>query len=471
MTTFEQLIVHAVRNEPALCRSDILNVSLFGSPDCGRLFAAISDIFEDTGTGEPIDPVILSKKSGVSLERIAEIEAGCYLPRANGFYDWIRAQEQERAKVKLLSVLSREVDAYTKTGCFESAKVAELEELFGILKANGNGRHVPISCALSEIEPKEVPWLWPDFIPLGRASFIGGDPGAQKTFFCLDLAARLSRGLPWADGSRGIGPAKSFYLSVEDDIADTIRPRVDSLGGDPSMIAAYSVADKVPHLNLNTPAGLRRLEEEVVRIGNVRLVVIDPIIDFSGDIRPNATEEVRSLLTPLIQVAARQNFALILLGHLNKAQALSAIYRVSGTTGGWLGKCRAAFMVFRDPDDKILRHVIPLKANLARRDPAQLEFRIIDGQIDIRVSFDEVDADEMLNPQRGPSPREREEAAKWLDDYFAKQPEAPAVDVEAAARARGISLSTLRRAKKARGYLSRKRSESGGRSVWVWTKS
>lgn len=327
----------------------------------------------------------------------------------------------------------------------------------------------PLSLRLSEVEARNVPWLWRDFIPLGRATLISGDPGSAKTWFCLDLACRLSRGLPWPDGSLGIGSAQTIYLTVEDDIHDTIRPRVDSLGGDASMIFAYN-SDHPLHLDLNSPEGLKRLENEVIRLGNVKLVIVDPIIDFSGDVNPNTTEEVRALLTPLIRLAAKHNFALVLIGHLNKAQTLSAIYRAGGTTSGWLGKCRASFMIFRDLDDKSLRHIISVKANLARNDPTQLEFRINDGHLDIGVSTEEVDPDEQLNPQRGPSPRERDEATKWLNDFFAGRTDIPATEVEDAAKANTISESTLKRAKKAAGYRSVKRTDSGGKTIWVWTR-
>ena len=154
----------------------------------------------------------------------------------------------------------------------------------------------PMTLMLSDVEAKEVPWLWPGYIPLGRATLISGDPGSAKTWFLLNLAARLSKGQEWPDGTPGFRPAQTYYITVEDDLNDTIRPRIDSLGGDPAMVAAFN--SEVPlHLNLADPEGLKRLEAEIVRLGNVRLVVPDPIIDFSGETNPNPAEEVRALLT------------------------------------------------------------------------------------------------------------------------------------------------------------------------------
>ena len=54
MTTWEQLLIHGTRHQPARCRTEGLSVNLFASPDCRKIFTGISDIFEDTGAEEPI---------------------------------------------------------------------------------------------------------------------------------------------------------------------------------------------------------------------------------------------------------------------------------------------------------------------------------------------------------------------------------------------------------------------------------
>jgi hypothetical protein len=253
-------------------------------------------------------------------------------------------------------------------------------------------------------------------------------------------------------------------MTVEDDPHDTIRPRIETLGGDASQIAIFNSEHPI-HLDLSTPDGLQRLESEISTIGDIRLVCIDPIIDFSGAVNPNAGEEVRALLTPLIRLASKLNFALILVGHLNKAQTLSAIYRSGGSTSGWLGKCRASFMIFRDLDDKALRHVIPIKANLAPVDPPQIEFRISGGRLDAQVSTEEVDPEEHLNPQRGPDAEKRDAAAEWLAAFFGAQAEVSANEIFSAAKSAGFSEKTLKRAKKAVGVESRKTIAG-----WVWLR-
>ena len=127
-------------------------------------------------------------------------------------------------------------------------------------------------------------------------------------------------------------------------------------------------------------------------------------------------------------------------------------------------------MIFRDKDDKPLRHVIPIKANLARQDPPQLEFRINQGRLDIKISDQEVDVDDQLNPEAGRKPRERDDAVKWLTDTFIGQTEVPASDIEAAALRAGISARTLDRAKKAARIRSFQQNDPNGKRCWFWAQ-
>lgn len=328
---------------------------------------------------------------------------------------------------------------------------------------------VPLSTCLSDIKPQAVNWLWPDFIPSGSATLISGDPGCGKTWLSLDIAARLSRGTKWINGVPIEAAANIIYLSIEDDPASAIRPRFDSLGGDASRLFVYNVG-QAEHLDLSTEAGLVRIEMEIQRLGDVKLIVIDPVADFSGDMNPNKGEEVRALLGPLIGMAARLGFALLLIGHLNKSQSLSAIYRAGGSTSGWLGRCRAAFMVFRDQDDKKLRHVAPLKANYAHDDPPQIEFRLTQGQLEGRVSISEVDIDEQLQPRQGRRPREKDAAVDWLNSLFENRNEIPAQEIEELAKEKGFCSRTLKRAKTAANIISKRTKLPDSSIAWTWQR-
>ena len=48
----------------------------------------------------------------------------------------------------------------------------------------------------SEIEPKEVKWLWYPYIPFDKVTLLQGDPGNGKSKLMLSIAALLSNGEP-----------------------------------------------------------------------------------------------------------------------------------------------------------------------------------------------------------------------------------------------------------------------------------
>src|SRR5215218_565959 len=88
--------------------------------------------------------------------------------------------------------------------------------------------------ALSQIAPEPLRWLSPGRLAAGKITILDGDPGLGKSTLLCELAARISRGdpLPGAD-SESAAPRGVLLFSAEDDVFDTIRPRIDAAGGDP----------------------------------------------------------------------------------------------------------------------------------------------------------------------------------------------------------------------------------------------
>jgi archaellum biogenesis ATPase FlaH len=176
-----------------------------------------------------------------------------------------------------------------------------------------------VSRRLSEVEPEELDWLWLERVPLGKLTLLAGDPGLGKSFLTLDMAARVSRGEPWPDDPATLQPVGSVILfSAEDDLADTIRPRLDKADADVSRIMAvegvqWSDAEHdesgVRHFSLEND--LPRLEELITENPGTRLVVIDPISAFCGRTDSHKNSEVRALLSPLAQLASKHSVAVV----------------------------------------------------------------------------------------------------------------------------------------------------------------
>jgi len=160
----------------------------------------------------------------------------------------------------------------------------------------------PVITCLADVTPRPVEWLWPARIALGKLTLIVGDPGLGKSFITLDLAGRVSRGTAWPDNPQARrDPGGVVLLSAEDDLADTIRPRLDAAGADVRRIAAITTVkrfdpatgkDKFEPFNLT--AHLLALEQTIEQVGSCRLVIIDPISAYLGGTDSHKNADVRT---------------------------------------------------------------------------------------------------------------------------------------------------------------------------------
>ena len=99
---------------------------------------------------------------------------------------------------------------------------------------------IPSITNLEDVEPQEVQFLWPPYIPYGKLTILEGDPGLGKTFFSLFLCSAISTGglLPDQEGqpSIKINKGRVLFMTAEDGLADTVVPRLQKMGADRSMI-------------------------------------------------------------------------------------------------------------------------------------------------------------------------------------------------------------------------------------------
>jgi hypothetical protein len=93
----------------------------------------------------------------------------------------------------------------------------------GELSSCGVNAEEPILIRMASVAPQPLDWLWPGRIPLGKVSLLVGDPGQGKSLVAMDIAARVSRGLPWPDAPQGppapVGAV--LLLSADEDLGDT----------------------------------------------------------------------------------------------------------------------------------------------------------------------------------------------------------------------------------------------------------
>lgn len=125
----------------------------------------------------------------------------------------------------------------------------------------------------------------------------------------VPMPRKLSRMVRWSPCCE-IGSV--IFLSAEDDVADTIRPRLDQAGADVSKI--YAVAgthkdDKDGWFSLEYD--LHYLKQLLIQHLDTRLIIIDPISAYLGGVDSHRNSDVRGILAPLGTLAAEHNVAII----------------------------------------------------------------------------------------------------------------------------------------------------------------
>lgn len=183
----------------------------------------------------------------------------------------------------------------------------------------------------SDIIPEATDWLWEGWLAAGKMHLLGGSPGTGKTTISLSLAATLSSGGLWPDGSDA-DVGNVVIWSGEDGVEDALVPRLMASGADCDNVHFINSVSKGKETRFFDPAtDIEPLHRKLEEIGNVRLLIIDPIVSaVQGDSHKNA--EVRRGLQPLVELAGSLGCALLGITHFSKNTKQNApLERLTGS--------------------------------------------------------------------------------------------------------------------------------------------
>lgn len=328
---------------------------------------------------------------------------------------------------------------------------------------------------MSDITAEPIKWLWQGRIALGKITVIAGNPGLGKSQIMAATAAIVTNGWEWPDGAPATMSGSVIFLSAEDDAADTIKPRLIAAG---AIISDTYILDHVARINSHGTTAechfdlgqdLSYLEQVIVKVGNVRVVVIDPVSAYQGKVDANSNTEIRNLLAPLSKLAAKYGIAVLLITHLNKSKDQDPMARVIGSTG-LIAAARAGYAVIKDRNDPETRYFLPIKNNLGN-DRNGLAFTVEGVELEGEISTSKinwlpelVDANALLFSDEKFNKSSAKEADDFLKTRLSKGPQA-VKEVMEEAQAAGFSNGVIQRASKRLGVKKRK---EGIKGPWVW---
>jgi putative DNA primase/helicase len=236
---------------------------------------------------------------------------------------------------------------------------------------------------MSDVEPEAIDWFWPQRFALGKLGILGGLPGKGKGTLLSYLIACTTAGKPLPNGEGATPRGNVLVLSAEDAPGDTIKPRLIAAGADCSKVHVVSmVRDTAGNKGrFNLGADLDLLRQEIKRIGDVKLVTIDPVSSYiGGKVNNWSGAAVRDVLDPLADLAAELDVCVIAVMHFNKkTDVTSALLRLSDSSA-YGAAARHVYVTLDDPDNRDGYLLAKAKNNHAPKDQKSIRFTI-DGVI------------------------------------------------------------------------------------------
>ena len=225
------------------------------------------------------------------------------------------------------------------------------------------------SISADSVEQCDYSWWWEQKIARGKLNIVAGDPDLGKSTLLLGLAAVGTRGGLLPDGTRA--PLGSVVIvQCEDDIKDTVVPRLEAAGADLGKVKFLKCVrdpkkpDEEQFFDFDK---LPALEQMIDDLGDVALVIIEPVLAYMGERDSYKAQDVRRALGKAKDVAERTNTAFVMITHFNKASGFdgNALNRLQAS-GAYGQAVRSTWIVAPDKEDEDLkrRFFVPAKNNV-----------------------------------------------------------------------------------------------------------
>jgi hypothetical protein len=327
------------------------------------------------------------------------------------------------------------------------------------------------------IKLQSINWLWQGWLAAGKLHILGGAPGTGKTTLAMSIAATISSGGLWADGSRAVKGGVVIW-SAEDSPEDTLVPRLIQCGADLEQISFIGkVYDPEGERFFDPGTDIPTLRHDLNRIGEIRLLIVDPIVSaVTGNDHKNS--EVRRSLQPLVELASDGSCAVLGITHFSKNTAgRNPLDRITGSLA-FGALARVVWVTAKGNDDPPTRLLLRAKSNIGS-DDGGYEYSLLYSELtnnlgisaasvtwgehvdgSARMVLDAIESSDNDSQQSALA-----EAEEFLRNALGSAP-VPYESITLDAASLGITKSTLRRAKESLGVKSEKLGMSQG---WGWT--
>ena len=394
-------LLEQLSDDPAAAKVSLTLVdkAMFTLDHAGEIFAAVLECV-DLASPKPADVTATIRRNAsdrpvdgidpavclvVDLYRQASTSAQAY---SLGIARHAVAIEESHRQREVMTTL-RDVSLIAADRRLDPNDLDQIEQSIARLRdvheRRGASDRSLLLVPISEIASTPINWLWPQRILGDGLNIVTGPVGVSKSMLTVDLAARVTTGTRWPDGTGHATSGTVIMFGNEDDPGKIIRPRLAAAGAELKKVFVCQGTIRTGRKD-DEPAAMV-IERDVAQLRRAlggmpdcRLIVFDPLPDFiAAD--ENSSAEVRAVLMPLARLAQEFEVAVVAVLHQNKKNDLSAVQRIGGS-GAFAQVARVVLAVGEDPDDeatedfKKRRVMLVAKNNYGERNCGQM-YRLI----------------------------------------------------------------------------------------------
>ena len=209
---------------------------------------------------------------------------------------------------------------------------------------------------LDKVEMRPIEWLDKPFLQRSAFQLIAGPKGVGKGTWLARVTANMTRGVYGQ-------PRNVLLVSSEDSAAIDIRPRLKAAEGNDSRVCLV-------RSEFALPRDLGRLRDLALEIGDIGLIVIDPVGNHLDGADTDKEGAIRHALAGLNQLADDLDCTILGIRHLGKARLNGALAAVLGSVA-WVDLPRAVLAFAGDDEDDMVFHVQVVAGNRSGRSAAQ----------------------------------------------------------------------------------------------------
>lgn len=235
---------------------------------------------------------------------------------------------------------------------------------------------------------RRLNWIIKDVLPKAELGAVFGESGSGKTFFLLDMLARVAGGLNWF-GTPVKRKYRVAYVAAEGalGVQDRLQALTIAHGIDLGSLDLFVLGDQP---NMLDKEDVKLLTRQLVRLGKLDLIVLDTLSQVTPGANENSSDDMGKALSHFKGLHRVTGAMVLLVGHSGKD--------ASRGQRGWSGLKGAMDVQIEVTKTATYRAATITKLKDGKGEGAEFMFELVNVDIDYDIEDDEMITSAVVEP-------------------------------------------------------------------------